>query len=141
MVDSERVFQDREGEISLVNGKTVERFLCVMVRDDETNELGPGVFWLKMIEEDHWNRFFVDVYCGWDIYSDLDQSDLNLDEDVFPVHDIGEQFSLQNKRITHVDCSEDQNHTITLRIVFSSGEELRISTTLDSDSNMEFVQK
>ena len=45
-----RGFQDT-GKIDLVDGKTIERFLCIQTIDEETKAVEPLIFWLKRLKK------------------------------------------------------------------------------------------
>lgn len=134
MMLMKRVFQDYKGEITFVKGKTIERLICVMVCYPERNETYPCVFWLKVVEEEHWNRFFVDSICVyWEIYPSLEQDDLE-DQENFPVCETGEQFGLHGVKVIHTEVQDvawEGKPASLLRMMFSSGQELVVRANED----------
>ena len=114
------IFQDIEGEIREIDGQVCETLLCVQVANEESIAL--GVFWMKVLNGD-WHRFFLDAeYYGlvWTIHNELDSSDLE-DED-YPVIDIGERYKLNNRRISEINMKqirEDGKQIGCLTIFFS----------------------
>lgn len=119
------LFQDCEGTIPNVAGQICERLLCIQVRDDEEGTVGPGVFWLK-IQNGLWHRFFIDnshYYLSWTEYPELKLHELE-DED-FPVMDVGEKFGLRNRKIFKVEMRQIESESEQegcLTIYFDGGQ-------------------
>lgn len=125
----ERIFQDHSGDIPFVNNKTIEEFFCVFTLVDETETFIPGVFWLKTREDTRWHRFFLDAWLAyWEIFDEL-AADVFDDPEDFIVMDLTEVSRLAGTRITRVTAEqlEWRNTPSTgIRIMFSSGQELRV---------------
>lgn len=121
------IFQDSEGEITELNDKICETLLCVQVANEENNS--PGVFWLK-IQDGDWHRFFLDkefYFLVWTVNSEIDKSD--LDDEDFPVIDIGERYKLKEQKITKIfmrQIQEMDEQIGCLTILFSEGDFLEL---------------
>ncbi len=119
------LFQDCKGTIPEIAGCSCENLLCVQVKDDEEGTVTPGVFWLK-IQDGLWHRFFIDCslyYLSWTEYEELEQHDLE-DED-FPVLDVGEKFGLCDRKILKVEMSQNESESKqegNLKIYFDEGQ-------------------
>jgi hypothetical protein len=89
-VFSNRIFQNDEGNITQIVGKTIESLICIETYNEDNQTRSPCVFWLKLKEETGWHRFFLDNaigFCYWSLYQQLDESDLKEPE-TFPWYEL-----------------------------------------------------
>jgi hypothetical protein len=118
------LFQDCEGIIPKIAGQICERLLCIQVRNDEEGTVSPGVFWLKS-QNGSWHRFFIDkslYYLRWTEGEDVEN---DLDDEDFPVMDVGERFGLCNRKILKVEMSQIEGESEQegcLKIYFDGGQ-------------------
>ena len=81
----------------------------------------------KTVEENYWNRFFLDAGIAfWHIYDELDQYDFDDDD---PVYDIGKTLNFIGKQIISIEAqSGDWNEElpVTLEISISTGQKLLV---------------
>jgi hypothetical protein len=138
-----RILQNSTGEIIELNNKKVEKFLCVQVKNDETGDLTPCVFWLKVFEQNNWNRFFVDeIMCAWDVYEELNENDFNDDE--FPFFDVCQKYDLKGLKIGSIISKEVFSKSINynkLTIEFLNNTELVIETDMNGNRKIIKIDK
>jgi len=115
------IFQDYEGSITELNGQKCKALLCVQVIDGE-KRITPGVFWLNVCDG-RWHRFFLDssyYFLSWTEYNELNLSD--LEDDDYPVLDVGKKFGLEDCKIAKIEMRQVQvemEHVGLLIIYFS----------------------
>ena len=102
------LLQDDEGEIATVIGQVCEQLLCVHLRHDD-NSISPSLFWLK-IQNGCWHRFFIEsslYYMRWQEEEEL--SEHELDDEDFPVVNIGAQYGLLGLQIVKAEMRQVGN--------------------------------
>lgn len=116
------IFQDTQGSIPEIHGKSVERLVCVeSVKDDGGKT--PCLFLLKLSESSDWYRFFLDTgYCSWERHEAFPADDINDPED-YPWYALGDTESLKGLQIVGTLVEEiGQERKLTL--YFSNSRKL-----------------
>lgn len=110
------------GEIDNIIGKTIDRFYYLEIWDNCT--FTPLVYWLKLFEENHWNRFFLDAgLVFWEIHQHLNKDDFNYKN--IDYYDLAEVYELKSLKILSISVFpvvvNDIEQGVKLEIKLSDG--------------------
>jgi hypothetical protein len=90
----------------------------VQVRDENTGELTPGYFWMK-VREGLWHRFFIDriSVLHWHVCDELERGDLTNEN--CPVLDMAVSYGFQGLAIGSIVMHQLSETKARLAITFS----------------------
>lgn len=125
------LFQDIEGELSELAGQTCEYFYCVQGRDENTGNLSPAFFWLK-VREGLWHRFFIDrrSVLHWHVCDELDRADLTNEN--CPVLDLAVSYGFNGLAIGSISMHQLSGTRARLAITFSDHRVCTVEHTVDT---------